>query len=213
MPFGAGATVTGSTNTTYTVTTAPDYGQLGYSLGLAIRRIRDRKADQKLLAEAQSSIATWEQQYFKGGSPLIPSENRAGLIRFWTGSSMSAIPPFTVVLFLTNPRTQRDESYTFLFGEGAEGLKAKIEAQSPPSTQAVALTTGTGTSSSSGRGSRLVNGDVLEMLKAGLSAEIIIAKIKGSPSAFDTSPSALKQLKVSGVPDAVILAMVQGETK
>ena len=56
---------------------------------------------------------------------------------------------------------------------------------------------------------RLTNGDVLDLLKAGLSQEIVIAKISASTCEFDTSPAALKVLKTSNVPDAVILAMVQ----
>jgi hypothetical protein len=55
----------------------------------------------------------------------------------------------------------------------------------------------------------LINKDVLEMLKSGLSSEIIIAKIKNSPSKFDTSPTALQELKTANVPEAVMLAMVQ----
>jgi hypothetical protein len=58
----------------------------------------------------------------------------------------------------------------------------------------------------------LVNQDVLEMLKAGLSTEIVVAKIKTSPSKFDTSPTALHDLKNANVPEAIILAMVQAAT-
>ena len=47
------------------------------------------------------------------------------------------------------------------------------------------------------------------MLSAGLSQEIVIAKIAASACEFDTSPAALKVLKTTNVPDAVILAMVQ----
>jgi len=56
---------------------------------------------------------------------------------------------------------------------------------------------------------RLTNKDVTDMLKAGLAPEIVVAKIKSSPSSFDTSAESLKALKESGVPDGVILAMVQ----
>lgn len=59
----------------------------------------------------------------------------------------------------------------------------------------------------------LTNKDVLEMLKSGLTAEIVIAKIKSSPAKFDTSPTALAELKTAGVPDAVIMAMVQGSSE
>ena len=55
----------------------------------------------------------------------------------------------------------------------------------------------------------LTNKDVLEMLNAQLSQEIVIAKIKSSSCKFDTSPDSLKALKTANVPDAVILVMVQ----
>jgi hypothetical protein len=54
----------------------------------------------------------------------------------------------------------------------------------------------------------LGNQDVLQMVKANLADEVIIAKIKSSDSDFDTSPAALQQLKTGGVPDTVLLAMV-----
>ncbi|HEY0404480.1 MAG TPA: hypothetical protein VGC89_02060 [Pyrinomonadaceae bacterium] len=57
--------------------------------------------------------------------------------------------------------------------------------------------------------SALRNQDVLEMLKAGLSAEVVIAKINISSCDFDTSSAALQQLKAAGVPDAVVLAMLK----
>ena len=47
------------------------------------------------------------------------------------------------------------------------------------------------------------------MIRAGLSAEVVIAKIKTSATSFDTSPAALQELKAAGVPDSVILAIVQ----
>ena len=47
------------------------------------------------------------------------------------------------------------------------------------------------------------------MLKAGLSQEIVIAKINASACEFDTSPAVLKALKTANIPEAVILAMVQ----
>jgi len=55
----------------------------------------------------------------------------------------------------------------------------------------------------------LTNQDVINLVKAGLSAEIITAKIKQSGGAFDTSPSALKQLKDAGVSESVIIAMIE----
>ncbi|MHB8216875.1 MAG: hypothetical protein ACYDDS_12435 [Candidatus Sulfotelmatobacter sp.] len=55
----------------------------------------------------------------------------------------------------------------------------------------------------------LTNQDVLDMLKAGLSSEIVAAKIRASSCHFDTSPSALKDMKGNSVPDDVVLAMIQ----
>ena len=55
----------------------------------------------------------------------------------------------------------------------------------------------------------LTNKDVSELLNAGLSSEVVIAKIKSSPCSFETSPEQLKELKAANVPDGVILAMVQ----
>ncbi len=59
----------------------------------------------------------------------------------------------------------------------------------------------------------LSNRDVLEMLNAGLTPEIVIAKIETSKCDFDTSPATLRELKAANVPEAVILAMVQAPLK
>jgi hypothetical protein len=55
----------------------------------------------------------------------------------------------------------------------------------------------------------LVNQDVMDMLKSGLPPEIVAAKIKASHCNFDTSVETLKALKDKGVPDSVVLAMVE----
>ena len=55
----------------------------------------------------------------------------------------------------------------------------------------------------------LTNKDVLDMMKAGLTAEVIVAKIKSSETNFDTSPAALAELKAANVPESVMLAMVK----
>jgi hypothetical protein len=57
----------------------------------------------------------------------------------------------------------------------------------------------------------LTNQDISDMHRAGLSADIIVAKIKSGPCSFDTSPAALQHLKTDRVPDNVILAMVNAE--
>ena len=55
----------------------------------------------------------------------------------------------------------------------------------------------------------LTNDIVIKMLKDGIAPEIVVAKIKVSTCNFDTSPAAIQALKQGGVPDAVILAMVE----
>ncbi len=58
----------------------------------------------------------------------------------------------------------------------------------------------------------ITNRDVVSMVKAGLAPEIVATKVKNSNCQCDTSPAALAELKTSGVPDNVILAMVQKTT-
>ena len=197
---GLGA-ISGTSTSSYTVTPQPDYNQLGYSLGLAIRQWRDRKSNQKLLEQGQQAIASWEGSYFKSQSPIVAGEGRSGQIMYWTGSDRKPEPPFRVVLFLTDPRSQKEEHLTFAFGPSAERIKEALANQggaatAPASTPQVSLT----------------NKDVLEMVRAGLVPEIIVAKIKATTCAFDTSPTVLKELKEAGVSDTVILAMVQAFT-
>lgn len=59
----------------------------------------------------------------------------------------------------------------------------------------------------------LTNRDILDMHHAEISTDIIVAKIKAGPSNFDTSPNALKDLKSAGIPDNVIVAMVEASSK
>ena len=58
----------------------------------------------------------------------------------------------------------------------------------------------------------IMNQDVVSMVKAGLAPEILAAKVRNSDCQCDTSPAAFAELKTSGVPDNVILAMVQKTT-
>jgi hypothetical protein len=54
----------------------------------------------------------------------------------------------------------------------------------------------------------LTNDSVIAMKKVGLSDGVILAKIRSSPSKFDTSTQALVTLKQAGLSDAVIEAML-----
>jgi hypothetical protein len=55
----------------------------------------------------------------------------------------------------------------------------------------------------------LGNADIVKLIKAGLSAETIEAKIAASSNDFDTSTDALVALAGEGVPDRVIRAMIE----
>ena len=55
----------------------------------------------------------------------------------------------------------------------------------------------------------LTNRDIMTMVRAKLPATLIIEKIKTSPCAFDTFPSVLAEMKYKGVPDEVLMAMVE----
>ena len=83
---------------------------------------------------------------------------------------------------------------------GMAVLASPIRHQDPPATAAKSESTAP----------PLTNKDVLDMMRAGLAADIIVAKIKSSQTNFDTSPGALAELKAANVPDSVILAMVKG---
>ncbi|HZE70012.1 MAG TPA: hypothetical protein VE135_10870 [Pyrinomonadaceae bacterium] len=55
----------------------------------------------------------------------------------------------------------------------------------------------------------LTNADILTMVRAKLSPTLIVEKINTSSCNFDTFPSVLAELKDRGVPDEVLMAMVQ----
>jgi len=54
----------------------------------------------------------------------------------------------------------------------------------------------------------LTNQSIVDMVKAGLSERVIIAKIRNSPTNFDTQTDALIALKKNGVPEKVIEAIM-----
>src|SRR5262245_36176928 len=59
----------------------------------------------------------------------------------------------------------------------------------------------------------LTNADVIALVKAGLGANVVIAKIRSTTVEFDTSASALQELKANSVPDEVVLAMIEAVAK
>jgi hypothetical protein len=55
----------------------------------------------------------------------------------------------------------------------------------------------------------LKNADIMTMVRANLPNALIIEKINTSSCSFDTFPSVLAEMKYKGVPDEVLMAMVQ----
>jgi hypothetical protein len=62
-----------------------------------------------------------------------------------------------------------------------------------------------------GQVSQLKNSDIVDLSKAGLSSESIIAKIKRSECKFETEPGDLVKLRGAGVSSEVIQAMIECE--
>ena len=54
-----------------------------------------------------------------------------------------------------------------------------------------------------------LNQEVLELLSAGMSTDIILAKIRTAQVKFDASPAALNALKTAGASDVIILAVIE----
>ena len=59
---------------------------------------------------------------------------------------------------------------------------------------------------------KITNKDVIKMVKARLSVEIISARIKASKTEFDTSTTGLQELKKQGVPDSIVFVMLESQT-
>jgi DNA-binding NtrC family response regulator len=59
--------------------------------------------------------------------------------------------------------------------------------------------------------SLLSNRDVLDMVQAKLSDQIIVSKVRTAKCKFDTSPTALIQMKRSGASDAVVFAVTEAQ--
>ena len=61
--------------------------------------------------------------------------------------------------------------------------------------------------------STLTNEDVLKLVKSGVAAELIVARIERSTCQCDVSTSELRRLKSEGVADEVIFAMIKSSAK
>lgn len=84
------------------------------------------------------------------------------------------------------------------FGIGSMSAQENPPGQPPPQEQRVEP-----------QASAPGNQEVLDLLMAGMSPQIVIAKIKASQAKFDTSPQALQALKSAGATDEMILAVIE----
>lgn len=62
------------------------------------------------------------------------------------------------------------------------------------------------------RAETITNAEIIALHRAGLSAEVIVQKLRVSTTAFDLSPNGLITLKQAGVPEAVITRMLTAST-
>lgn len=84
-------------------------------------------------------------------------------------------------------------------------VSGEVQTQRPPAKPAVAKPAAVPASPADGK---VTNADVIDMVGAGLSDQVIIASIRQAPGRnFDLAPSGLVALKKAGVSDALILAM------
>jgi hypothetical protein len=98
-----------------------------------------------------------------------------------------------------------------IFFLGALALAAFTLAQQPPTPRAKKIaqhqqntTEATGAPRSQG----LTVGDIVAMVQAGLSEDVVLARIRKENKAFDLSPEDLIKLKKSGVSDAILRVML-----
>ena len=81
----------------------------------------------------------------------------------------------------------------------AASVSAQSQAQRPPTKPAAATE------------AKVTNADVIQMVAAGLSEQVILSAIQQAPpKSFDLTPGGLVALKKAGVADTIILAMQNG---
>lgn len=95
----------------------------------------------------------------------------------------------------------------------ATGSTAHAQYVTQINSGAPAPSGGSTASSAAPKNSALTNSDVVQLVKAGLGDDAVVAKIQTSPQSFDLSTDGLIGLKGAGVPNTVIAAMLGGGAK
>lgn len=109
--------VSSQSSITYTVVPQPDYSQLAYSFGLALRswaQWRQQAQNEKLAESAQQVIELMDKYHLRTETPILAEENRSGDVWFWAGPD-GMTGPFKVVLLLTAPVTGQETQVVFEF--------------------------------------------------------------------------------------------------
>jgi tetratricopeptide (TPR) repeat protein len=89
--------------------------------------------------------------------------------------------------------------------------RGQQQMQDLEAAEAAKTETANGAVEQAAMGPRLTNKDVIDMVEAKLSDQIILGKMRTTKCKFDTSPAALIQLKKSGASDAVVLALTNAQ--
>ena len=158
------------------------------------------------------------------GQAVVSADTQKAFVEASSSSNLVALLKKGEVVSITLRISTAGEDWCRIVLPGQGGLTGYVPCKALSSTSAATQVSGTGpiqpapavvvstepTASSVASNARsLSNADIYEMSSAGLPAEVLIAKIKSSACAFDTAPTSLKNLKASGVPDKVILAMIE----
>jgi hypothetical protein len=104
---------------------------------------------------------------------------------------------------------QRGTEVTAYLNGDARLDEAQLRKGMAPPAQAPSTTTTEATAERAVPSGVLTNADIIAMRRAGLSEEVILAKIRNSPADFRTGTQDLIQLKEAGLSDAAIALIVE----
>ncbi|HKZ52793.1 MAG TPA: PDZ domain-containing protein [Candidatus Acidoferrales bacterium] len=142
-----------------------------------------------ITAPGGDSVPNWESVYFKCQSPVIAGGQCWGQIMYWSGSGREPEPPFRVVLFLADPKTQREEHVTFAFGDGAESIREQMASLPTPLTLE----------------------QVLKLLDAGVTPTRIETIVRERGVAFELTGDVERKLRAAGATAELLLAIAKAK--
>ena len=158
------------------------------------------------------------------GQAVVSADTQKAFIKASSSSNLVALLRKGEVVSIILRISTSGEDWCRIVLPGQSGLTGYVPCKALSSVSPVTAVSGTDptapvttmvvrkepTAASISPGTRpLSNNDVLNMHKAGLPAEVLVAKIRSGLCDFDTSPAALGTLKSAGIADSVILSMVE----